>query len=57
MRLLREHRSALDRLAQVLLEKETLDEQEIITVTGIEPAPRSDEVRLPVPAAAYSTKA
>jgi cell division protease FtsH len=53
VRLLREHREALDRLAKALLEKETLDEQEIISVTGIEPAPRSDEVRLPLPAAAF----
>src|SRR5207248_1709916 len=40
IRLLREHRDALDRLAQALLEHETLDEQEIIRVTQIKPAPR-----------------
>ncbi|MDQ3809835.1 MAG: ATP-dependent zinc metalloprotease FtsH [Chloroflexota bacterium] len=44
VRLLRQHRDALDRLAQALLEKETLDEKEIIEVTGLEPAPPSAEV-------------
>jgi cell division protease FtsH len=43
VRLLREHRQSLDTLARTLLEKETLDEQEIIQVTGIQPAPRSPE--------------
>ncbi|HET6315418.1 MAG TPA: ATP-dependent zinc metalloprotease FtsH [Chloroflexota bacterium] len=57
MRLLREHRDALDRLALSLLEKETLDEQEIISVTGIQPAPRSPEVRsAPVAAAAFTAR-
>jgi cell division protease FtsH len=55
LRLLREHRDALDRLAIALLEKETLDEQEIIKVTQIQPAPRSPEVRAPIAAAAFST--
>src|SRR6266511_189208 len=54
VRLLREHRTALDRLASTLLEKETLDEQEIISVTGIKPAPRAPEVSPPVAAAAFS---
>ncbi|HEX8966765.1 MAG TPA: ATP-dependent zinc metalloprotease FtsH, partial [Chloroflexota bacterium] len=44
LRMLNEHRDALDRLARALLERETLDEQEIIKVTGIQPAPRSPEV-------------
>jgi cell division protease FtsH len=44
IRLIRLHRDALDRLAQALLEHETLDEQEIIRVTGIQPAPRAPEV-------------
>ncbi len=35
-RLLEHHRGALDALAKALLERETLDEQEIKTVTGIE---------------------
>jgi cell division protease FtsH len=55
LRLLREHRDALDRLAVALLEKETLDEQEIIAVTQIQPAPRSSEVTIPLAAAAFST--
>ncbi len=56
MRLLRENRDALDRLASALLEKETLDEQEIISVTGIRPAPRSPEVSAPVAAAAFTAR-
>jgi cell division protease FtsH len=54
LRLLRAHRDALDRLAVALLERETLDEQEIIRVTGIQPAPRAPEVMAPVAAAAFS---
>jgi cell division protease FtsH len=55
MQLLRAHRDALDRLARALLEQETLDEQEIIRVTEITPAPRGTEVPLaPVPVAAFS---
>jgi cell division protease FtsH len=55
MRLLSEHRDALDRLARALLERETLDEQEIIRVTGIQPAPRSAEAPLAsMPAAAFT---
>src|SRR5687768_6481558 len=34
-RLLREHRTELDALAEALLEKETLNEQEILQVTGL----------------------
>lgn len=37
-RLLSEHRPALDALTKALLERETLDEQEIIEVTGLQPA-------------------
>ncbi len=37
-RLLTVHRDALDRLAEALLERETLDEQEILEVTGLPPA-------------------
>jgi cell division protease FtsH len=56
LRLLRKHRDALDRLAHTLLEKETLDEKEIIAVTQLEPAPRSPEVRPPtIATAAFST--
>ncbi len=55
IRLLREHRPELDRLAQALLERETLDEQEIIKVTGIRPAPRTAEAPLAsMPAAAFN---
>jgi cell division protease FtsH len=54
VRLLREHRPALDRLAAALLEKETLDEQEIISITGVHPAPRSPDVNAPVAAAAFT---
>ena len=55
IRLIRENREALDRLARTLLEKETLDEQEIIDVTGIMPAPRSLERPETVPALAAFT--
>jgi cell division protease FtsH len=37
-RLLREHRHQLDALAKALIERETLDEQEILEVTGLGPA-------------------
>jgi len=33
------HRGALDALAEALLARETLDEQEILAVTGLPPAP------------------
>jgi cell division protease FtsH len=39
LRLLREHRLALDALATALLEKETLEEDEILVVTGLSRAP------------------
>jgi cell division protease FtsH len=53
--LIREHRDALDQLARALLERETLDEQEIIRVTGIHPAPRTAEAALSaLPAAAFT---
>jgi cell division protease FtsH len=38
-RLLSEHRPQLDSLAQALLARETLDEREILEVTGLPPAP------------------
>jgi cell division protease FtsH len=38
-RLLTAHRAQLDKLAQALLAHETLDEQEILRVTGLPPAP------------------
>jgi cell division protease FtsH len=39
IRLLREHRAELDALARALLERETLDQEEILEVTGLPPAP------------------
>jgi cell division protease FtsH len=39
VRLLHEHRKALDALVAALLERETLDEREILAVTGLPPAP------------------
>ena len=57
VQLLREHRDALDRLASALLEHETLDEKEILRVTQLKPAPRTNEAPLasvPAPAAAFS---
>ena len=41
-RLLGEHRAALDALAEALLARETLDEREILDVTGLPPAPALD---------------
>ena len=51
-RLLTEHRAALDALAQALLEQETLDEQEILRVTGLRRAhlPEGILERVPAPA-------
>lgn len=40
MRLLRRHRRELDALVAALLERETLDEQDILQVTGLPPAPQ-----------------
>ena len=42
VRLLQQHRPALDSLAEALLARETLDEQEILQVTGLPPAPALD---------------
>jgi cell division protease FtsH len=39
LQLLRQHRRQLDALVAALLEKETLDEKEILAVTGLPPAP------------------
>ncbi|MDX3905079.1 MAG: ATP-dependent zinc metalloprotease FtsH [Pigmentiphaga sp.] len=44
LRLLREHRAQLDALVRALLEKETLDEKEILEVTGLPPAPTLNEL-------------
>jgi cell division protease FtsH len=50
-RLLRAHRKQLDALAEALLLRETLSEQEILEVTGLPPAPAIETAMLPVPGA------
>ena len=47
-RLLTIHRKALDALAEALLARETLDEQEILEVTGLPPSPPLETHKLPV---------
>ena len=47
MRLLRQHRKALDALVRALLERETLDEKEILEVTGLPPAPALETRAMP----------
>jgi len=47
-RLLTAHRQQLDALVEALLARETLDEQEILEVTGLPPAPPLDTGLLPV---------
>jgi cell division protease FtsH len=46
-RRLAEHRRELDALAEALLARETLDEQEILEVTGLPSAPALDSIKLP----------
>lgn len=46
-RLLSEHRGALDALVVALLERETLDEREILQVTGLPPAPALETSPIP----------
>ena len=48
-RLLTKHRRELEALAQALLERETLDEEEILEVTGLPPAPPLENRKVPVP--------
>jgi cell division protease FtsH len=48
MRLLNAHRQQLDALVDALLSRETLNEQEILEVTGLPPAPALDTGLLPV---------
>jgi cell division protease FtsH len=50
-RLLIAHRKQLDALVEALLARETLNEQEILEVTGLPPAPALDTGLLPVPGA------
>lgn len=45
-RLLREHRLALDALAEALLKNETLNEQEILDVTGLRPAKHEEQKKI-----------
>jgi cell division protease FtsH len=47
-RLLHAHRKQLDALAEALLSRETLNEQEILEVTGLPPAPALETGILPV---------
>jgi cell division protease FtsH len=48
-RLLSEHRKELDALAGALLERETLDEEEILKVTGLPPAPPLENRKVSIP--------
>ena len=48
-RLLTEHRRELDALARALLERESIDEEEILEVTGLPPAPPLENRKIPVP--------
>jgi len=45
-KLLIRHRGALDRLAEALLARETLDEKQIREVTGLPPAPMAESGRV-----------
>lgn len=45
-RLLSSHRDALDALVRALLERETVDEKEILAVTGLPPAPALEDRRM-----------
>ncbi len=47
LRLLKKHRAELDALANALLERETLNEQEILEVTGLSAAPSLKTDKLP----------
>ena len=46
MELLRKHRRQLDALVEALLARETLDEKEILEVTGLPPAPALENARV-----------
>jgi cell division protease FtsH len=46
-RLLTEHRTQLDALANALIVQETLDEKQILEVTGLPPAPPLDTRKTP----------
>ena len=48
LNLLRKYRKELDALAQALIERETLDEQEILKVTGLPPAKPLEMIKIKV---------
>jgi cell division protease FtsH len=48
LRLLRQHRKQLDTLAEALLARETLEEREILEVTGLSAAPALETAKVPV---------
>ena len=48
-KLLREHRKQLDALVEALLKHETLDEQEVLDLTGLPAAPQLRDGILPLP--------
>jgi cell division protease FtsH len=48
-RLLTEHRKELNALAAALLERETLDEEEILEITGLPPAPPLGNRKVQIP--------
>jgi cell division protease FtsH len=50
-RLLSAHRKQLDALAEALVEREALDEQEILKATGLPRAPTLETRKLPIPGA------
>jgi cell division protease FtsH len=54
--LLRTHRAQLDALVGALLERETLDEQEILGVTGLSPAPALESGRVSAAVIAASSE-
>src|SRR5579859_1650272 len=56
MQLLQQHRPALDALAAALLERETLEEDDILRVTGLQHAPRLESVPRPAPATVNGTR-
>ncbi len=56
-RLLLQYRPQLDALVEALLERETLDEQEILNVTGLPPSPRLDDRPISIQAAALQRPA
>jgi cell division protease FtsH len=52
-RLLSDHRPALDALVTALLTRESLDEKEILAVTGLPPAPALETQKLPASSIAH----